>query len=415
MALVAVLWLCGTALVEPGIASSNDGSHIALARALAVHHQTAIDADLDLTLRVDFARRDGHAYSDRPPGTAFLALPAVWLGSRLDPILARLTAATDDVIVTPAHGNYLRTYVARQRNGPALVTLQGTALAVALHTRLVGLIGLILLAAWLRRRDTATASRAVVLGLVGAASLWGPYATTLFSHVTAATLVTAFALAIDRDHDGRDGPWFAIAAGLFGAWAIACDYALVLAILPATLLLAKPSRWPWLALGAVPITAAVLAYHAAAFGSPWSIGYDFATNFAFARSRGETFDGDLVSGATVLIGVGRGAGLAAMAPLWLLGGVGLIAAGARRDKLLALAALPWLVALCLHRTPWGGGTVDHRYILPLLPLLAVGLAALIENLRSRGRLWRRAGLGGVGAAAIWSAWSVWSHFLAWQG
>jgi len=38
-----------------------------------------------------------------------------------------------------------------------------------------------------------------------------------------------------------------------------------------------------------------------------------------------------------------------------------------------LAFTPWLV-LALHQTPWGGGTADHRYLTPALPLLAPALA-----------------------------------------
>ena len=61
------MWLANSG----GLLSSNDGSHLALARALVLHHRVDIDGERALTLEVDLATREGHAYSDRPPGTAF--------------------------------------------------------------------------------------------------------------------------------------------------------------------------------------------------------------------------------------------------------------------------------------------------------------------------------------------------------
>ena len=67
MFVLAALWIS----LASGLVSSNDGSHVALARALALRGETTIDPEVGLTLWVDRARRDGHDYSDRPPGTAF--------------------------------------------------------------------------------------------------------------------------------------------------------------------------------------------------------------------------------------------------------------------------------------------------------------------------------------------------------
>lgn len=72
-----------------------------------------------------------------------------------------------------------------------------------------------------------------------------------------------------------------------------------------------------------------------------------------------------------------------------------------------LGFVPWALVLALHKTPWGGGTQDHRYLIPLLPFAAIGLALA----------WAHAGVlvrGLLGVLAVTSAVLVWRHFLAWH-
>ncbi|MCO4763384.1 MAG: DMT family transporter [Myxococcales bacterium] len=406
LVIFALWWLPGTGLV-----SSNDGSHLALARALAIRGETQIDPDRDLCLRVDVARRQGHSYSDRPPGTAFLATPMVRLGAALDPSLAASAGQQGRILVQPARRNYARTYAARLRKGPALIELQATALVVAVHTRMVGLAGLILIFLILAEYRIARSRRLALIAAVGLASLWGPYSTMLFSHVTAATLLAALWLALLRDRSTPSwsaAPVWPLIGGALGALAIASDYLLLLAVVPLVALHAHPRRWPvWLA-GAAPVAVLVAIYHQHAFGSPWAVGYDFQQNFDFARTRHSTFDKSPAHGLWILFGAGRGAGLLAQAPLWLAGLAGLFIKGNRR---ILLALTPWLLALAMHHTPWGGGTADHRYLLPAIPAFAVGLGVLWQHPKIAPRLANFALL----ALILGSAAQVWLHFLSWRG
>lgn len=57
------------------ITCSNDGSHFALVSALAENGSVKIRGFIDYTQMYDFAYKDGEYYSDRTPGTAFLAVP----------------------------------------------------------------------------------------------------------------------------------------------------------------------------------------------------------------------------------------------------------------------------------------------------------------------------------------------------
>jgi hypothetical protein len=420
LALVAFVWTANSS----GLISSNDGSHFALARALVLRAETSIDPDRALTLEVDLAEREGHAYSDRPPGTAFAALPATWVGARLDPWMFEraLAQARSGREVEPLPGArpYIATYAARTAagsTGPSLVKVIGSSIAISIHAVLVGLLGLVLLDRLLRRiPELDVGARLFALSSLALASAWGPYSTALFSHVSAATAVAGFVLGVvELGREPSHSTRVAMLTGLAGAWAIACDYLLLLAIVPVGLATIPWRRWGAVALGAAPIVIASLAYHTAAFGGPLSVGYDHQSNFAFARARDSTFSGNVFDGLWILWGLGRKAGLLAQAPIMLIGIAALIGWGLRRDAAPAIARsaralllfVPWVLVLALHRTPWGGGTDDHRYLIPILPFAAIGLALG----------WARAKPAARAAAivlALVSAALVWRHFLGWH-
>lgn len=435
LALLGFVWTANSG----GLLSSNDGSHLALARALALRHATPIDDDRALTLEIDLAERAGHAYSDRPPGTGFVALPAVWIGDRLDPwafdrAMAQVEAR-EPVDPLPAAMPYISTYAARLGEGsvgPNLADLIATSVAISIHAVVIGLLGMLAVDRLLRSLALDPSARLFAVAAVGLGTAWGPYSTTLFAHGPAALAVTGFLAGIVqlRAKPPTPGSTAAIVlaalTGAAGAWAVACDYLLVLAIVPATLATApwRARTWAGLALGAAPVVLATLAYHHAAFGSPLAIGYDHHAHFEFTRTRAGTFSGDPLDGLWTLWGLGRGAGLLAQAPVSLAGlaiAASLVPAGVRRGGVdeagageaavvlgrALLAFLPWAVALAFHRTPWGGGTGDHRYLIPILPFAAVGL----------GLAWSRSGAGvrgGLLALTLGSTVLVWRHFLGWH-
>ncbi|MCX4242600.1 hypothetical protein [Paraliomyxa miuraensis] len=413
------------AWASPGLVSSNDGSHLALARALVLRGETTLGDEVALTLWVDRSRRDGHDHSDRPPGTALLAAPAVRLGAWLDPALLQTSLDTKEIVVQPAAPRYAETYVARVqrlgRRAPPLLALQGTALALALHCASVAALGLLGVLVLLRRRGASPAAQAFAGLALGIGCLWGPYSTVLFSHVTAGTCVVWAVLGLElglglgpsephADPVPRRLPL--VLAGLAAGWAASADYLVGLLVFGVGLSAVPVRRWlaalPWVLLGALPIVGATLAYHDAAFGSPWSLGYDHHANFEFARERASTFGGNPLHGLWVQWGAGAGAGVLVLSPVMLVGAVGLAVS---RERRWLLGALPWILLLAAHRTPAGGAAEDHRYLLPLMPLLAVGL----------GRAWSR-WAEGTGRARLVAAGLVllaassgafaWSHVLA---
>jgi hypothetical protein len=424
--MLAALW----ASLASGFVSSNDGSHVALARALVLRGETSIDPEIGLTLWVDRAHRQGHDYSDRPPGTAFAALLAARLGAFVDPTwyattLARIEENADRdidtlVVVRPATEQFMATYGKRRMQfaarTPNLIELQGTAVAVTIHAAVVGALGLWGVVFLLRRRGVDTYGQLFAAASLGLGTLWGPYSTMLFNHVTAGTSIVLMLLALDHLRDAESTKprlVFGGLAGLAGAWAIAADYALLVAVVPLVLAESSPRNWLPVAVGALPIVAFTLAYHQAAFGSPFAIGYDYQANFGFSRERTTTFDGNPVQGAWTLFGFGHdGAGILALSPIAFIGLGGLALAG-RRRWLLALA--PWAILLTFHATPSGGAGSDHRYLIPALGPAAVGLGMLWQRFATAGD--RRALVYAaifVGLALV-SSGLVWVHFFAWRG
>lgn len=407
-----VLPLLVLAWIGRGFVSSNDGSHTALARALALRQETSIDPDVALTLWIDRAERDGHHYSDRPPGTAFAALLAVRVGAWLDPIFRDRAIADGAMFVMPSSDRYATTYVARAKKlgrAPALLQLQGTALAVRMQAAAMGLCGLLCLNAWLMTLGHSRAARRVAVIVLVTATLWGPYSTVLFSHVTSGALWCAMALLCARQPALGDKAW--VLAGVFGGWAVASDYTLVVPIcIHAALVVPRRSWWRFAA-GAAPLGLATAAYHHAAFGAWWAIGYDHHATFEFARARGSTFSGDPFTGLWTLVGLGRGAGILAQSPVTALAIAGMVAARRWRE---GVPVLVWVVLLAFHRTPEGGATEDHRYLVPCLPLVAVGFADAWQRWCAPQYRLRGLVIAICVLIALSSATLVWAHFFAWR-
>ena len=406
-AVIGGLW----GALQSGIVSSNDGSHVALARALSLRHTTRLGEDAPLTLGVDLAQKDGEYVSDRPPGTAMLALPLAWLGGTLD--AADVAGETLASLQPPAGRLFAYTYTRRAPGAPPLRRLSWTSLLLGLHVGTMGLMTLALVWCRLIEGGVRRSAAAVGVAALGLGSLLGPYATMLFCHVPA-----AFALAL-ADWSGarmaasEGGRRAAFTMGIACRLACITDYLLVLVVLGMVGARCGKSELPAVVAGLAIVVGVGAAYHTVAFGAPWSIGYDYQVNFGFARARADTFSGDPVDGLVGLLGVGDG-GVLAVAPLWILAlGATLWPTRARtamgRVWLERGAWLLWFGMLCMHQTPMGGAFHDHRYLIPVFPMLAVTLADRLDGLAPR---YRGRGRAAVVILIVASSLGVWSHIIA---
>jgi hypothetical protein len=331
----------------------NQNSRFDLVRALVEGHTASIDAYHGNTK--DKARREKIYYSDKAPGASWLAVPA-YLAVR---------AIAD---MPPGEPEFL-----------ALSSYAATVFSVALPSAL-GVVALDLLLAAL---GLAAWPRAAIALAYGLGTLAFPYSTLFYGHqLAAALLVGGFALLVRARHrrDGAPaGRGALFGAGLLFGAAVAAEYPAALAAGPfglyAAACLRPRTRLVWLAAGVALPALAVAAYHAAVFGSPLALPYDFSTR----RHRHQGFFMGLGAPRPealwhLLLSPFRG--LFFSSP-WLLfavpGAVRLLRDRRLRPEALScLAATLLLVWMNASLVDWDGGwALGARYLIPALPFLAV--------------------------------------------
>jgi hypothetical protein len=332
------------AAVEQHAVGWNELSHFAQVRAFAngtpridrFHHSTG-----------DRAFYQGHWYSDKAPGLALFVLPVY-----------KLVPATD--IVKPAGYGALHVLVVWGCTLPFLVIM--------------------LLAYFLVERKDPGQGVAVALTL-GLGTILLPFATMLFSHVFSACLgFTAF-LLLDRERrrdQAGDGLGLVAAAGLLCGYALATEYPLAVLVALLGLYVGWRPR-PLTALlvfgggvfvGLIPL----FAYDWWAFGSPLHLSYEsVAANSSGVLGLGAP---SLASAVRLLVSE---RGLFVVTPVTaaaIAGIVMLYREGRRMDALVPAAVIAGYFAydVCYY-LPFGGSVPGPRFLITMLPFLALPLAA----------------------------------------
>jgi hypothetical protein len=324
-------------------AESEQNSHYALVKALS--HGTAT---VDASLReigglgtVDVHRHRGHTYSNKPPGFAALATPA-------------------DLV--------LRSAGARTHGDP-----QRMVWALHLWAVVLPALALLFLVRHVAERlepGYGTAA-AVVLGL---GTLVLPFATLLYAHVLAATLLFASFALIWHVREGQLRLLLLAGAGALAGLAITTEYqSLIGACLLGLYALARTGWWRALAYGAGLLAgvAPLLLYNWWAFHS--------LTQSTYGSGSGHQGDAGTAFGAPTMHRLEKltlfSNGLLPAAPVLACSAVGLVLLyrrGRRADALL-LGAIPlaYLVFYTAYRaSPFLDGP---RLLIVTLPFLAVPL------------------------------------------
>lgn len=363
----------------------------------------------------------GHFYSVKAPGMALLTVPLydVLTGVGADRLAAHVA------LVAHRHGDSRWHYTAlpihnygysvARRDAVQHELEDGSPLVWAL-----GLLGnvapaLVLLALVLWAGELLVPGAGLPAAVtLGAGTLVLPFATQFFGHVLAACLVFgAFCVALrerrrpvgaaDRAASaggglrGRARPlaplfWSGLLAGL----AITTEYPLaiaaalvgVYAVLRGGISWAERARRAVAygaggALGVAPLA----AYDMWAFGTLWHNSYQGAVRVSgysghagLGLNDGGFFGIGMPSPSTALELLLSARGLLTIAPVAAAGAYGLVLLhrryGQRAEALLAAAvSLAYLVYDSGYWTPFGGGTPGPRFLIPILPFLALGLAA----------------------------------------
>jgi hypothetical protein len=338
-------------LIEP--AWDNERAHYDLVRGLA-HGTPRIDESLSHpALRtIDFTRYHGHAYAAKAPGLAVASLP---------PYLV-LEAADADTTGNPNRITW----------------------ALHLWSVVLPALGLLLL---VRRRAERVQPGfgTVAMATLGSATLLLPFSTIFFAHVLSAALGFAAFAVLLHEREGSPSRPLVFAGGLVAGIAFTVEYSLALVALALSVVVVSRAAdrlirallyVVGLGVGALP----TLAINTWEFGTPFRLAYE-GWHQAGAHPMPGFFGIHAFSLDTLLRILFSPGGIAPILLPAILGAVLLWRRGARLEAALPLlVAGLYLAANSSRSSPFGGASPGPRFLIPVLPFLAVPLAVAYRSI-----------------------------------
>jgi hypothetical protein len=361
----------------------------ALAANIVQHGRIDING-YEKTNTEDISFYGGNYFCDKAPGMSFLALPAAFAFTRVLPVSADIAQGEG---VNKIWGIFLY-----------LCTISTSGLFAALG-------GVMLFRYLIDRTGDLYAALIGSLTFGLGTPIWG-WATSFFSHATAAALLLIGFILLDRARRlvvaGKHAGTFAALAGLALGVATAVEYtSLVAAVLIGACIAAV---CPWrsharqiLAMFTISGVAAfcalvpVLIYHNAAFGSPFTPGYTYAVVYEATRNSGFGVAMPDFSRMAELLAGGR-RGLIWISPVMIAAAWSLVVSLRRPEtRMPAVAAtlvMAWFLVFNAGYTYWlAGATAGPRYLTPAAAMLALPLGLAWPSF---GRWERRLTLGLLG-------------------
>jgi MFS family permease len=388
--LFAILLIC-YAYFFPRWADWNQNSRLDMVMAVVERGTLAIDEYYQNT--GDYAYYNGHYYSDKAPGAAFLGIPIYTvLKAFLD--LPVMDSAMDRLASNEALKATLReggTGLLEHKVRFAITQTALTFAASALPTALVGALMYRLLARFTTRPWPRIG---VVLGY-GLLTPAFAYAGAFYGHqLSAACLFGAFYLVFvgTKPLPTRS----LLAVGLLLGYSVITEYpsVLIVGILFLYTFYRLSDRWriSWVILIGALIAAGWMIYNTAVFGSPLELGYNHSELWTEQHHTGFMSltwpHGEVIWGITF----SPFRGLFVLSPLLLLAVPGFILwwrSGEHRPEFWV--ALTSVLAMFLFNTSsimwWGGFAVGPRYLLPMLPFMALPMIFVFREWEKR--MWVR--------------------------
>ncbi len=405
MLLIFLTLLVAYVYVLPRWADWSQNSRLNLVRALVEQRTTSIDAYVANT--GDYALYNDHTYTDKPPGLSFVALPLYAAAlpiidhPRIQPLLAKAAGGGALSTTLNQSGTGINDEKVRHFVAQALLT----ATTVAIPAALLG----VLLYAALARLGFDRPLRLLVTLAYGLATPALAYSGNFYSHqFVAALLFGGFFILLLAQEPKNSARFPALAArtsiGLVRAFlfGLLCGYVIISEYPPALIIAAfgvwalirlRPADLAMAALGGIPPLLLMGFYNLDAFGTIWPVGY---THSALWQDQHHTgFLSITYPHLDALWGLTFGTfrGLFVRAPWLILSVPGFIlwwhSAQSRGLLIVCLAAVAGLTLFYSSSIMWWGGFgVGPRYLVPMLPFLALPAAYGIQALwaKTAGKL-----------------------------
>jgi hypothetical protein len=395
-----VIWLfCSLLLTyayfipSPHVRNPNSISRIGLTLSLA--RTGSLDIDAVAAPFVDKAFANGHYYSDKAPGTSFVALvpiaPFVWIMKAFDIPLISYSGRRLSLLC-------------------AIVIYIATVFTSSLFTAVAAVMIYVLARHWHASRGAALFA-ALSFGVATPAA---GQATLFFDHALAGSCLwigfSTVVLILETEKPRHNETAFAFLSGVLLAWAVVTEFTAALAGLGIVLYaLAGTRRWPGprrrtvvavALLGGVLATLPLLVYNRLAFGSPFDLGYSRVVGFA---GMAQGFMGLSLPRAEIAYKLlfGRYRGILWIAPIVLAWPLALWAC--RRWLSHATIAVLFFVPLAFLLINagyyyWDGGySTGPRHLTPALAFICLPLAFLWMSLP---RVWLAALLALAGLSGL---------------
>lgn len=343
--ILLVLLVCGT-LVHPYMAQQ--ASRYALTAAIVEQRSLRLDA-YEGVLGVDRAVWAGHIYSDKAPGQPVLAVPFFAVGKAF---------GVEDATVLRVEKNLGLWWVTFWCSA-----VVGAVLAVLMFRRIAVVFP----------GYEARGSLGLFFG-----SLLFPFSALLFGHVMAAALLFASYLLLE--HGNRHGA--AMVAGLMAGMSVVVEYTAVFGVMILLVLVLWRHRTRWLAFcaGGMPAVVFLAVYNQVAFGAWHRLSYQVSAFSGVQSQPRDVLDPFSAPGVDKLIALlFHGRGLLIATPVVLVAVAGAVDRLRKESRTPdAVVAVAMFVVFALlpvfWGNPWGGDSPGPRYMVPMLPFLAVPLA-----------------------------------------